>query len=79
LTPSPYIRSDLAPRASVLAALRRGRSGAPSDGESAEGWCTDPFERHEARWMSDGTPTKLVRDGEVESYDPPDEEPAPTP
>ncbi len=40
-----------------------------------EGWCTDPFGRHEARWMSDGVPTKLVRDNGVESYeDPPDGE-----
>jgi hypothetical protein len=41
-----------------------------------EGWCTDPFGRHEARWMSDGVPTKLVRDQKgAESYeDPPDEE-----
>jgi hypothetical protein len=45
--------------------------------EDLEGWCTDPFGRHEARWLSQGTPTKLVRDGEVESYDdPPDEEPS---
>ena len=35
-----------------------------------EGWCTDPFELHEARWISAGTPTKLVREGEVETYDP---------
>jgi hypothetical protein len=44
--------------------------------EQLEGWCTDPFGRHEARWMSDGVPTKLVRDGHgAESYeDPPDEE-----
>jgi hypothetical protein len=43
--------------------------------EHAEGWYTDPFGRHDARWMSDGSPTKLVRDGEEESYDdPPDEE-----
>ncbi len=43
----------------------------------AEGWYTDPYRRHEARWMSDGSPTKLVRDGGVESYDdPPDEEPS---
>ena len=40
----------------------------------AEGWFTDPFGRHEARWMSDGTPTKLVRDEETETDDdPPDE------
>ncbi len=49
-------------------------------GEELEGWCTDPFGRHEARWLSDGTPTKLVRDGDVESYDdPPDEEPTQEP
>jgi hypothetical protein len=42
-----------------------------------EGWYTDPFGLHEARWMSGGTPTKLVRDGDEESYDdPPDEEPS---
>jgi hypothetical protein len=33
------------------------------------GWYTDPYERHEHRWLSDGQPTKLVRDGGVESYD----------
>ncbi len=34
-----------------------------------EGWFTDPFGLHDARWMSDGNPTKLVRDHGVESYD----------
>jgi hypothetical protein len=49
-------------------------------GEGAEGWYTDPFGQHQARWMSDGSPTKLVRDGDEESYeDPPDEEPTVTP
>jgi hypothetical protein len=43
--------------------------------EHLEGWCTDPFVRHEARWMSDGTPTRLVRDGSSESYDDPPDEP----
>lgn len=48
--------------------------------EGLEGWCTDPFRRHDARWLSAGTPTKLVRDGEVESYeDPPDEAPSQEP
>ena len=48
--------------------------------EEVEGWFTDPFGRHEARWLSFGTPTKLVRDGGVESYDePPDEEPTAKP
>ena len=46
------------------------------ESQGLEGWCTDPFGRHEARWLSGGSPTKLVRDGEVEAYDdPPDEEP----
>ncbi len=36
-----------------------------------EGWYTDPYELHEARWLSDGEPTKLVRDGATESYDAP--------
>jgi hypothetical protein len=49
-------------------------------GERAEGWYTDPFGQHEARWMSDGFPTKPVRDWDEESYeDPPDEEPTVTP
>ncbi|MGP8059336.1 MAG: hypothetical protein ACLP9C_06860 [Acidimicrobiales bacterium] len=42
---------------------------------SEEGWFTDPFARHEARWLSDGTPTKLVRDDGVESCDEPPDEP----
>jgi hypothetical protein len=38
---------------------------------SEEGWYTDPYARHEARWLSDGEPTKLVRDGAVQTYDEP--------
>jgi hypothetical protein len=38
---------------------------------SAEGWYFDPFQRHEARWFSDGTPTSLVRDAGLESHDAP--------
>jgi hypothetical protein len=42
-----------------------------------EGWYTDPWGHHEARWMSDGVPTKLVRDAGLESYDdPPDSPPS---
>ncbi len=37
----------------------------------AEGWYRDPYRMHEDRWVSEGTPTKLVRDGALESYDPP--------
>jgi len=36
-----------------------------------QGWFADPFQRHDARWFSDGRPTALVRDGAVESSDPP--------
>lgn|SRR5215469_6132360 len=37
----------------------------------AEGWYRDPFGIHEDRWISQGLPTKVVRDGGRESYDPP--------
>jgi hypothetical protein len=48
--------------------------------EHDEGWYTDPYGRHEARWISAGSPTKLVRDGSVESYDDaPDQEPSEVP
>jgi hypothetical protein len=40
-----------------------------------EGWYTDPYARHEARWLSDGVTTKLVRDGDATSYDEPPEGP----
>jgi hypothetical protein len=43
--------------------------------ETMEGWYTDPYERHESRWMSQGTPTRLVRDGTVEGNDPVADEP----
>ncbi len=36
-----------------------------------QGWSSDPFRLHEARYFSAGRPTKLVRDGNVESYDEP--------
>jgi hypothetical protein len=36
-----------------------------------QGWFRDPFGAHEARYFSDGSPTRLVRDGETESYDEP--------
>jgi len=39
-------------------------------GLAAEGWFTDPYGRHEARWMSQGTATGLVRDGGVEAKGP---------
>jgi hypothetical protein len=36
----------------------------------AQGWYRDPYQVHEDRWFSSGQPTKLVRDGAVEAYDP---------
>ena len=36
-----------------------------------EGWYTDPYGLHERRWLSDGSPTKLVSDGGMTSNDPP--------
>jgi hypothetical protein len=39
-----------------------------------EGWYKDPFGIHEARWISAGRPTKLVRDNSVESNDDPPSE-----
>jgi hypothetical protein len=37
--------------------------------DAYEGWAVDPFEVHEVRYFVDGRPTKLVRDGSVESFD----------
>lgn len=45
----------------------------------AEGWYRDPFELHEARWFSTGTPTSLVRDGSQVTHDAPPSEPLPGP
>ena len=43
----------------------------------AQGWYRDPYELHEDRYLSAGVPTKLVRDGGKESYDPPPDAPLP--
>lgn len=40
-----------------------------------EGWYTDPWGNHDARWISEGVPTKSVRDGTLESYDEPSDSP----
>jgi hypothetical protein len=42
---------------------------------SAEGWYTDPWDLHEARWFSAGRPTALVRDADSESHDQPPDRP----
>ena len=36
-----------------------------------QGWCSDPWGLHEARYFSAGRPTKLVRDGRTEAYEDP--------
>lgn len=41
----------------------------------AQGWYRDPYLVHEDRYFSAGQPTKLVRDGAVEDYDPPPDGP----
>lgn len=46
---------------------------------TANGWFKDPYGFHEDRWISDGKPTKLVRDAGTEGMDPPPNSPAPEP
>jgi hypothetical protein len=42
-----------------------------NEGQVAQGWYQDPYAIHEHRYFSAGLPTKLVRDGGHERYDPP--------
>jgi len=51
-------------------------AGAEPD-EPPQGWYVDPFGIHEQRWISQGRPTALVRDGRAESQDPPPDRPLP--
>jgi hypothetical protein len=37
----------------------------------AEGWYRDPYGIHDARWISGGRPTNLVRDDGIETRDEP--------
>ena len=57
--------------------MTTGDCGADDGSElPAQGWHYDPFGVHEQRWISQGTPSALVRDGRVESQEPPpDHEP----
>jgi len=41
------------------------------------GWFSDPYQKHEYRYFSEGNPTKLVRDSDLESFDPPPDTPMP--
>lgn len=57
-----------------------GAEVAATGAASEEGWFTDPYGIHEARWLSEGRPTQLVRDSGSESYDkPPDRPPVAPP
>ena len=49
----------------------------PEPDEPPQGWYVDPFGVHGDRWISQGRPTALVRDGGVESQDPPRDRPLP--
>jgi hypothetical protein len=41
------------------------------DRQASQGWRADPFGLHEWRYFSAGRPTRLVRDGSIETYDEP--------
>jgi hypothetical protein len=43
----------------------------------AQGWYHDPYGIHQDRYFSCGWPTKLVRDGAIETYDLPPDAPLP--
>jgi hypothetical protein len=45
--------------------------------EPPQGWYVDPYGIHHHRWISQRRPTALVRDGQVESQDPPPDHPMP--
>ena len=66
---------------SLVAADRSGVSWAAYTSRvgtaAAEGWYQDPYAIHEDRWMSQGRPTKLVRDAGIESYESPPDLPLP--
>jgi len=50
------------------------------EGTIAWGWHSDPYGEHEERYISvEGVATDLVRDGGIESYDPPPDRAVPGP
>ena len=77
--PSPYIRADLAPAASVRSILTRAPEAAQRRGTRRAGTPTRSAGTRPAGCPT-ARPPPLVRDGEVESLDaPPDEEHPPIP
>lgn len=71
--------SDVPPRPAwpVFHALAGSPYADYMERQQAEGWYLDPYQIHHDRWMSAGRPTKLVRDGQTESYDAPPDLPLP--
>jgi hypothetical protein len=61
----PRLPADAGPPCVPMLTLRAGRYRV-----KAQGWYRDPYGIHDDRYFSDGQPTKLVRDGSAESYDP---------
>ena len=60
---------ELSPAWPVFLALAGSPYADYMERRQAEGWYLDPYQIHHDRWMSAGRPTKLVRDGQTESYD----------
>jgi Family of unknown function (DUF6159) len=56
---------------SCISGTAHGMMTVMAAGGGVNGWYQDPYGRHQARYFSAGQPTKLVRDGAVESYDEP--------
>ena len=54
-------------------------TGATDPAELPQGWFVDPCAVHEQRWLSQGSPTALARDGRAEAQDPPPDRPMPGP
>ena len=50
---------------------QQGRSGVARVRNAVHNWYTDHTGAHELRWYSVGTATELVKDGAIESRDPP--------
>ena len=55
----------------LVASRREGRNTTSVVEGELEGWYRDPFGMHELRYYSGGRPTRLVRDGGREFYEPP--------
>jgi hypothetical protein len=59
----------------LSARIRDHRDPRVTTTQGAQGWYEDPYRTLQDRWFSGGKPSALVRDGEVESKDPPPDTP----